>query len=208
MVMGTDGIRGEPEDRLRLVVGLGNPGKKYAATRHNIGFRVVDRLASEFGIEITREKFNTEYGRGRIEGVEVVLAKPMAYMNLSGAPVRSLAEFFRISLQAVVVVHDDIDLDYGRLKIKEKGGHGGHNGIRSVINAFGGGDFTRLRVGIGRSGAGAQVADYVLDQFTQDEAVELPHIIARARDAVVTILFKGTKIGMNQFNMKPVTRTD
>ncbi len=206
--MGTDGFQGELESRLRLIVGLGNPGTKYAATRHNVGFRVVERLAADFGIDINREKFNAAYGRGRIEDVGVILAKPMAYMNLSGPPVCSLAEFFRISLQAVVIVHDDIDLDYGRLKIKEKGGHGGHNGIRSVINAFGGGDFTRLRVGIGRSGDGKQVADYVLDQFTQDEAAELPHIIDRARDAVVTILCKGTKIGMNQFNMKPVTRTD
>jgi PTH1 family peptidyl-tRNA hydrolase len=206
--MGTDAFRGDEEGRLRLVVGLGNPGRKYAGTRHNIGFRVVDSLAAEFGIDIAREKFSAVYGRGRVEDVDVVLAKPMGYMNLSGPPVRSLAEFFRISLQAMVIVHDDIDLEYGRLKIKEKGGHGGHNGLRSVINAFGGGDFTRLRVGIGRSGDSAQVADYVLDQFTQDEAVELPHTIDRARDAVVTILCKGTKIGMNLFNMKPVTRTD
>jgi PTH1 family peptidyl-tRNA hydrolase len=206
--METDDCRGEHEDRLRLIVGLGNPGAKYAATRHNIGFRIVDRLAAEYGIDIQREKFNAVYGRGRIKGIEVVLAKPLAFMNLSGPPIRSLADFFRISLQAVVIVHDDIDLDYGRLKIKEKGGHGGHNGLRSVINTFGGGSFTRLRVGIGRSGAGAQVADYVLDQFTRDEAAELPLIIDRARDAVVTILCKGTKIGMNQFNMKPVTRTD
>jgi len=206
--MGTDDFRGEPEGRLRLVVGLGNPGSKYAATRHNIGFTVLDRLAAEFGIDIGREKFSAQFGRGRVEGLDVVLAKPMAYMNLSGPPVRAVADFFRISLQTVVVVHDDIDLDYGRIKIKAKGGHGGHNGIRSVINAFGGGDFTRLRVGIGRSGVGVQVADYVLDQFTRDEAAELPHLIGRARDAVVTILCKGTKVGMNQFNMKPVTRTD
>jgi peptidyl-tRNA hydrolase, PTH1 family len=208
MVMGTEDSYAETSGRLRLVVGLGNPGAKYAATRHNIGFRVVDRLADDFGISFGREKFNAVFGRGRVEGQDVVLAKPMAFMNLSGTPVRAVAEFFRISLQAVVIVHDDIDLDYGRLKIKVKGGHGGHNGIRSVINAFSGGDFTRLRVGIGRSGAGAQVADYVLDQFTREEAAELPHLIGRARDAVVTILCKGTKVGMNQFNMKPVTRTD
>jgi PTH1 family peptidyl-tRNA hydrolase len=208
MVMGTEDSYAETSGRLRLVVGLGNPGAKYAATRHNIGFRVVDRLADDFGISFGREKFNAVFGRGRVEGFDVVLAKPMAFMNLSGPPVRAVAEFFRISLQAVVIVHDDIDLDYGRLKIKVKGGHGGHNGIRSLINAFSGGDFTRLRVGIGRSGAGAQVADYVLDQFTREEAAELPHLISRARDAVVTILCKGTKVGMNQFNMKPVTRTD
>lgn len=206
--MGTDGFREEPEGRLRLVVGLGNPGAKYAATRHNIGFRVADRLAAECGIAFSREKFNALFGRGRVQGVDVVLAKPMAFMNLSGPPVRGLADFFRISLQAVLVIHDDVDLDYGRLKIKEKGGHGGHNGIRSVINALGGSDFTRLRVGIGRSGAGAPVADYVLDSFTREEAAELPQVIDRARDAVVTILCKGTKIGMNQFNIKPITRTD
>jgi PTH1 family peptidyl-tRNA hydrolase len=130
-------------------------------------------------------------------------------MNRCGPPVRSLAEFFRISSQDLLVMHDDIDLDYGRLKIKEKGGHGGHNGVRSLIDAFGGGGFSRLRLGIGRSETGEQpVADYVLDHFTRDEAAELPRIIERARDAVVTILCKGIKIGMNQFNTKPVTRTD
>ena len=208
MVTVMEGLHEEPRGRLRLVVGLGNPGAKYAATRHNVGFRVVDRLAAEFAIDITREKFSVVFGRGRIEGFDVVLAKPMAFMNRSGPPVRSFVEFFRISHQEVLVIHDDIDLEYGRLKIKEKGGHGGHNGVRSMINAFGGGDFTRLRVGIGRSGTGAQVANYVLDQFTREEAAELPGIIERARDAVVTILCQGTKIGMNQFNIKPVTRCD
>jgi peptidyl-tRNA hydrolase, PTH1 family len=181
----------DKNEGLRLIVGLGNPGMKYATTRHNIGFRVLDRLASDFAIEINREKFSTAFGRGRIEGLDVVLSKPLAFMNRSGPPARSLADFFRISSREMVVVHDDIDLAYGRLKIKEKGGHGGHNGVRSLIDAFGGGDFTRLRVGIGRS-----------------ETATLPGIIERARDAVVTILCKGTKIGMNQFNTKPVTRTD
>jgi PTH1 family peptidyl-tRNA hydrolase len=208
MVMGMDGFQGEPEGRLRLVVGLGNPGARYAATRHNIGFRVVDRLSAEFAIDLSHEKFGAVFGRGRIEGHDIILAEPVTFMNRSGPPVRSLADFFRISVQEMLVIHDDIDLEYGRLKIKEKGGHGGHNGLRSVISAFGGGDFTRLRVGIGRSGAGAQVADFVLDQFTREEAAELPGIIQRSRDAVVTILCKGTKIGMNQFNIKPVMRTD
>lgn len=209
MVTVMEDFHGASQGRLRLVVGLGNPGPRYAATRHNIGFRVLDRLAAEFGIEVSREKFTAVFGRGRIADVDVVLAKPLAFMNRSGPPVRNLADFFRISSQGLLVLHDDIDLDYGRLKIKEKGGHGGHNGIRSLIDAFDGGDFARLRVGIGRSETGEQpVADYVLDHFTRDEAAELPRIIERARDAVVTILCKGTKIGMNQFNTKPVTRTD
>ncbi len=203
-----EGFAEEPQQRLRLVVGLGNPGAAYADTRHNIGFMVADRIAAEYSIGMTREKFNAVYGRGRIEGVGAVLAKPMAFMNRSGSPVRSLADFFRISRQDVLVIHDDIDLDFGRLKIKAKGGHGGHNGIRSLIDAFGGGDFTRLRIGIGRSEAGRGVADYVLDHFMTDEAAVLPEIIAQARDAVVTILCQGTRMGMNRFNVKPVTRMD
>jgi len=202
-------VQGEPRGGLRLIVGLGNPGMKYATTRHNIGFMVLDRLVADFAMELSRVKVGTAFGRGRIEGLDVVLSQPLSFMNRSGPPVRSLADFFRISSRDVVVVHDDIDLAYGRLKIKEKGGHGGHNGVRSLIDAFGGGDFTRLRVGIGRSETVQQpVADYVLDQFTANEAATLPGIIERARDAVVTILCKGTKIGMNQFNTKPVTRTD
>lgn len=198
----------ESQAHLRLVVGLGNPGRTYSATRHNIGFMVVDRIAAEFSIMMAREKFSTVFGRGRIAEVEAVLAKPMAFMNRSGLPVRSLADFYRISSQDVLIIHDDIDLDFGRLKIKEKGGHGGHNGIRSVMDAFGGGDFVRLRIGIGRSETGKGVADYVLDHFMPDETAALPQIISRARDAVVTILCKGLRKGMNEFNVKPVTRTD
>jgi PTH1 family peptidyl-tRNA hydrolase len=206
--MGMDGLHGDPEGRLRLVVGLGNPGPKYRATRHNIGFAVLDRIAQEFAIDASREKFDAVFGRGRIDTGEVILAKPLAFMNRSGPPLRNLADFFRISRQDVLVIHDDIDLAFGRLKIKEKGGHGGHNGIRSVIEAFGGGDFVRLRVGIGRSGTGQDVAGYVLDQFDRDEASVLPQVIQRARDAAVTVLCKGTKVGMNQFNVNPVTLND
>ncbi len=189
-----------------LVVGLGNPGAQYSATRHNIGFRVIDRIAEEFAIDIGRQKFDVLFGRGRVEAVEVVLAKPLAFMNRSGPPVRQLSDFFKIPIQDILVIHDDIDLAFGRLKIKAKGGHGGHNGLRSVIDALGGGEFTRLRLGIGRSGTGKDVAAYVLDRFDRDEAALLPAVIQRARDAVVTILVKGTNVGMNQFNVNPATR--
>jgi len=124
--MGMDGLHSDPEGRLWLVVGLGNPGSKYRATRHNIGFTVLDRIAQEFAIDVSREKFDAVFGRGRIGTGEVVLAKPLAFMNRSGPPLRNLADFFRISRQDVLVIHDDIDLAFGRLKIKEKGGHGGH----------------------------------------------------------------------------------
>ena len=203
-----DADNGRLPARLRLVVGLGNPGERYARTRHNVGFMVADRLADDAGIAFGREKFGAVFGRGRLEGNDIILAKPNSFMNRSGPPVRALADFFQIDSREVLVIHDDIDLDYGRLKIKEKGGHGGHNGIRSLIDAFGGGDFTRLRVGIGRSDSGERVADFVLDRFLPMEADVLPQIIDRAREAVVTILCRGTKVGMNQFNTKLITRTD
>lgn len=203
-----DADNGRLPARLRLVVGLGNPGERYARTRHNVGFMVADRLADDAGIAFGREKFGAVFGRGRLEGNDIILAKPNSFMNRSGPPVRALADFFQIDSREVLVIHDDIDLDYGRLKIKEKGGHGGHNGIRSLIDAFGGGDFARLRVGIGRSDSGERVADFVLDRFLPTEAAALPQIIDRARDAVVTIVCRGTKVGMNQFNTKLIARID
>lgn len=207
MVMAQEDVDSE-RPQVRLVVGLGNPGERYAPTRHNVGFMVADRLADEAGISLGREKFGAVFGRGRLEGHEIVLAKPNSFMNRSGLPVRALADFFQLSSREMLVIHDDIDLDYGRFKITEKGGHGGHNGIRSLIDAFGGGDFARLRVGIGRSERGEPVADFVLDRFLPREAATLPQIIDRARDAVVTILCKGTKVGMNQFNTKLITPID
>ena len=191
-----------PSQRLSLVVGLGNPGAAYVQTRHNTGFMVADELAGKFDIGFDKRKFDTVFGRGQIEQEPVVLAKPMAFMNRSGPPVKMLADFFKISSAAVLVIHDDIDLAFGRLKIKEKGGHAGHNGVRSLIDAFGRDDFARLRIGVGRSGFDISVSDHVLSKFSEQENESLDQIIATARDAVVTILFKGTKAGMNQFNQK------
>ena len=191
-----------PQKRLHLVVGLGNPGDDFVKTRHNAGFMVVDKLAKTFSIPLERRKFETSFGRGLIEGIEAILAKPMAFMNISGPPVQKLANYFRIPCEDMLVIHDDIDLAFGRLKIKEKGGDGGHKGLRSFIDAFGGGDFVRLRIGIGRSEPESSVADYVLDRFSSNERKILDRIITRARDAVVTTLCKGIKEGMNRFNNK------
>ena len=191
-----------PQKRMRLIVGLGNPGSQYENTRHNAGFMVVDKLAGEFGISVNKNKFDVRYGRGAIEGHEVMLAKPMAFMNRSGWPVQKLAAYFKINSKDLMVVHDDIDLAFGRLQIKEKGGHGGHKGLQSIINAVGQDEFVRLRVGIGRSEAGGSVSDYVLGPFFGDEAKRLDSVLIRARDAVVTILTEGSKVGMNLFNKK------
>jgi PTH1 family peptidyl-tRNA hydrolase len=189
-----------PEKRVCLVVGLGNPGSDYAFTRHNAGFLVVDEVAARWGISIHQKKFNAELGRGRVDGIETILVKPQAYMNRSGPPVRQVGDYFKISYQDMLVVHDDIDLEFGRLKIKAKGGHGGHNGVRSLIGALGEDAFVRLRVGIGRSGEAGGVVNHVLGTFNQHERAAVQEVIQRAREAVETILCEGAKEGMNRFN--------
>lgn len=190
--------------RLYLVAGLGNPGNAYKNTRHNAGFMVIDALSEEFSISCEKKKCDALFGRGQIETEEVILAKPMSYMNRSGEPICGIMNYFGISAEDMVVIHDDIDLGFGRIKIKEKGGHGGHKGIKSLTDTLGSSEFSRLRIGMGRPDAGKDVADYVLGRFGKEEAEILPEIIRTARDAVVTILCKGTKEGMNRFNGKSI----
>jgi PTH1 family peptidyl-tRNA hydrolase len=190
-----------------LVVGLGNPGAEYRSTRHNVGFMTVDHIADEFSVSFSKKKFNLIFGQGQIEGIPVVLAKPQAYMNRSGLPTRQLADYFRILSKDILVIHDDIDLAFKRIKIKTKGGDGGHKGVRAVMDAFGGGDFTRLRIGVGRGmentgGEGSDVVGHVLGRFSAEERRLLPQVLTHARDAVVTILREGAVVGMNRFNIK------
>ncbi len=189
---------------LHVVAGLGNPGDKYRGTRHNVGFLVMDALSSEYAIPLDRRKFDAFYGRGSISGEEVILIKPQSYMNRSGIPIFRLIEYFGISHTNMLVIHDDIDLVYGRIKIKVKGGHGGHNGVRSIIDTLGDGNFNRLRVGIGRSENEINVTGHVLGRFRPDEKKILDQVVARSRDAAVTILCEGTKEGMNRFNERTI----
>jgi len=186
-----------------LIAGLGNPGRAYENTRHNAGFLAVDRLAAANDISIQKQKFNVLFNVGRIGGHRVLLAKPQAYMNRSGPPLYALASFFKIQLQAMIVVHDDIDLAFERLKIKEKGGDGGHKGLRSIIDAFGADQFIRVRMGVGRPEAGDGVVDHVLDAFTPDEKQVLDNLLERTCDAIITILTQGISEGMNRFNRNP-----
>ena len=188
-----------------MVIGLGNPGEAYSRTRHNTGFMIVDALSDAYTIPLNKTKYDTVFGRGTVEGMDVLLAKPMAYMNRSGFPVQRLAHYFRILREDLLVVHDDIDLAIGRLKIKEKGGDAGHKGIRSMMNAFGGGDFVRLRVGVGRSESDTSVSDHVLGTFRTEEKEIMEIIIKRAKDAVVSTLSKGIAEGMNRFNNTTIT---
>lgn len=186
-----------------LVAGLGNPGPKYESTRHNVGFMAIDALATAYSIRLeSKGRFDALVGRGGIEGRTAVLAKPLSYMNRSGIPTQRIAAYFRILSKDLVVVHDDIDLAYGRIKIKEKGGHGGHNGLKSMIEAFGNGDFARIRIGIGRPETGDGVTGHVLGKFHCDEWTALDRIIERSREAAVSILCHGAKESMNVFNRK------
>ncbi len=187
---------------VRLLVGLGNPGSSYSKTRHNIGFMVIDALSGAYSIPVEKKKWDVMFGRGKIKDKRVILAKPMAYMNRSGPPIRRLADYFGITGKDILVIHDDIDLTFKRLKIKMKGGHGGHNGIKSMINAFGNGDFTRLRMGVGRPDGPKDVTDHVLGRFSEDEKEILDETVKRAEDAAVTILCDGFQEGMNRFNKR------
>lgn len=195
-----------PDKTFRLVAGLGNPGKDYERTRHNAGFIAIDHIARAFSIPLSNNKFDVVFGRGSINGVSVILAKPQAFMNRSGPPLRRLADYYRIPSREMLVIHDDIDLTFERLKLKVKGGDGGHRGIRSIIQAFGGGDFTRVRIGVGR-GTGetenrGDVVGHVLGRFRKEEAQDMDRIIEQVTEAVVTVLCQGTKLGMNRFNKK------
>ena len=185
---------------IRLVAGLGNPGDAYAKTRHNIGFMVLDALSGEFSIPVEKKKFDASYGRGVIEGIEVILVKPMAFMNRSGPPIQGLSGYYKISCNNMLIIYDDVDLAFGRLKINEKGGSGGHKGMKSIIDSFGDEYIPRLRIGVGRSKAGINTSDHVLGRFSNIEKDLLDQIIKRARDAVVKILCNGITEGMNRFN--------
>jgi PTH1 family peptidyl-tRNA hydrolase len=189
-----------PEKRIWLIAGLGNPGAAYRNTRHNLGFKVLEKVAVAFSIQLDKTKFQTRYGRGMIEGVEAILVQPLAFMNNSGPPVRSLADYYKIPGRDMLVIHDDLDLSFGRLKIKEKGGHGGHNGLKSLMSAFGGGDFARLRIGIGRPVDERSATDHVLSRYTMEETEVLNQILERAQKAVEAILTDGLTVGMNRFN--------
>jgi PTH1 family peptidyl-tRNA hydrolase len=188
------------ESSVRLVVGLGNPGPRYENTRHNIGFRVIDRLAERLGMSVTRSRFNALYDKGRLGGREVILVKPQSFMNLSGGPVRSLADYFDIATEEILVVYDEIDLAYGRIKIVSKGGHGGHNGVRSLIDTLKDRNFGRVRMGVGRPDPRIEVSNWVLGKFSTEETKTLDSFIDRGEEAVTTILEQGLKMGMNAFN--------
>ena len=181
-----------------LVVGLGNPGPNYATTRHNIGFMVVDVLADRMGEKFkVHKKSGAEVATGRLAGRSVVLAKPRVYMNESGRQVGPLAKFYSVAPADVVIVHDELDIDFGRIRLKGGGGVAGHNGLRSVSSALGSNDFHRVRVGIGRPPGQKSGATFVLENFNSVERKEVPTIIEQAADATELLIAHGLEPAQN-----------
>lgn len=186
-------------DRL-LVVGLGNPGPSYAATRHNAGFMVLDLLGARVGGSFKSHKSRCDVLEGRLVGVPVVLAKPRSYMNESGGPVVAAARFFKVAVEDVIVVHDELDLPFGTVRLKRGGGEGGHNGLRSTSSAFGSKEYVRVRFGIGRPPGRQDPADFVLKPFSTLERKTLEFEIDRAADAVEAVLSEGLIAAQNMYN--------
>ncbi len=187
------------DDRF-LVVGLGNPGPRYAGTRHNAGLLVVDLLAERMGARFKAHRSNSDVVEGRLAGVPVALAKPRSYMNESGGPVVNAARFYKVPVGAVVVVHDELDLPYGSLRLKRGGGDGGHNGLRSITSALGSKEYLRVRLGIGRPPGRQDPADYVLREWSAAERKDLGYHVDRAADAVELLLAQGLEAAQNQYN--------
>ena len=183
-----------------LIVGLGNPEPEYSYTRHNMGFDVINKIAKKCEIDISRTKFNGLYGSGIIKDEKVILLKPQTYMNLSGQSIKPFVDFYKIPLENVIVVYDDISLDVGKLRIRAKGSAGGHNGIKNIIQHLGTDVFPRVKVGVGEKPKGMDLADYVLGHFSKDEQPLIRESVERAKDAVSCMLSEGIASAMNKYN--------
>jgi PTH1 family peptidyl-tRNA hydrolase len=185
--------------RMQMIVGLGNPGKKYAETRHNVGFRVVDLLAETLGIQISKRSFGARLGKGEFAGKSVLLLKPWQYMNCSGQPVAQAAGFYKLHLCDVLVVLDDMWLEPGQVRLRERGSAGGHNGLADVIEKLGTENIPRLRIGIGQCETDDAV-NYVLGEPDKNERELISQGIVRAKDAAICWLEEGTAAAMTEFN--------
>ena len=184
---------------MKIIVGLGNPGDRYRETRHNIGFHVVDELACRWRSTPWKHRFEAEVSEHRADG-PVLLVKPQTFMNLSGVAVREAVKFYKAAANDIIVIHDDLDLPAGRLRIRERGGSGGHRGIGSILAELGTDEFVRVRFGVGRPPEGWDSADYVLGKFAKDEQERIRDAVMKAADAVEAIMKEGAAPAMNRFN--------
>lgn len=186
--------------RMKLIVGLGNPGREYELTRHNIGFMAIDELAKRWNISLNEQKFKGVFGAGFVNGEKVILLKPLTYMNLSGESIRPLMDYYKIDVEDFVVLYDDLDIPVGKLRLRMKGSAGGHNGVKSTISHLGTQEFQRIRMGIDRPKNGMKVVDYVLGRFASEEIPDVSHSIEKAADACEEWLNKPFLQIMNTFN--------
>lgn len=191
------------ETKMYLVVGLGNPGKQYEATRHNMGFDTIDHLVEDYNVPQGGVKFNAMYGKTMIGGEKVILMKPLSFMNLSGGPVREMANYFKIDPETeLIVIYDDIDLEPGQLRIRKQGSAGGHNGIKDIIRQLGTEKFLRIKVGVGAKPKGWDLADHVLGRFSTEDRKLVNEAIGKAAKAVDIIISQGADAAMNEYNRK------
>lgn len=185
---------------MKCIVGLGNPGRKYRKSKHNIGFMVVEELTSRFNTKLLKTKFNARVAVESIAGEKVMLIQPQTYMNLSGEAIRPLLDYYNASTDDLLVIYDDLDLPTGKIRLRQKGGHGGHNGIRSTIDHLGTKEFKRVRIGVGRPSVSMPVVDYVLEAFTKEQKEDVAAGIERAAEACEAWIDKPFAEVMNDFN--------
>lgn len=184
-----------------LIAGLGNPGKQYDMTRHNIGFEVIDYMADQYNVQVKKLKFKGLYAETRIGGEKVILLKPQTFMNLSGDSIGDFAEFYKIPPENIIIINDDINLAAGRLRIRAKGSAGGHNGLKSIIYRLNSDNFPRIRIGVDAELRGrVDLADFVLARFAKDEIPVLEESIIRAKNAAEEIIIRGAESAMNKYN--------
>jgi PTH1 family peptidyl-tRNA hydrolase len=188
---------------VHLVLGLGNPGRKYDRTRHNVGFLVADRLCARGRESCDKAQLGALIAKLRVRDRDVVVAKPQGFMNLSGQPAVSLRGYYKVEMPAIIAVHDDMDIPFGQIRVKVGGGHGGHNGLRDLNARFGDPGYVRVRFGVSRPPPGWDPADYVLSAWTKAEDAELDALIDHAADAVEAVIADGAAAAMNRFNQRP-----
>lgn len=184
-----------------IVIGLGNPGKKYENTRHNVGFMVIDKLAETYGISISKLKFKALIGEGKIGTKKVVLVKPQTYMNLSGEAVREIFNFYKEEPEKFLLIYDDLDTGLGNIRIRKKGSAGTHNGMRSVVSQLGFSDFPRIRIGIGSNGE-KEIVDFVIGNFSKDEKKKIDEVISNVVKATECFVENDIDLAMNKYNKK------
>ena len=187
---------------MKMIVGLGNPGPEYAKTRHNVGFMAIEEIKKSGSFPLERAKFQAMITKGKLEGEEVLLVRPMTYMNNSGIAVRAVMDFYKLTPRDVVIIYDDTDLDTAAVRIRQRGSSGSHNGMKSIVQHLGTEDFPRIRIGIGKRPAEWDLADYVLSTFPPEEMAKIQEALETTSDAVKTLVKGGVDLAMNRFNTR------